>query len=86
MTDAPDDDVAIAGAKRWLNGGESHLDAWTVSHAYLALVERERRLREALIQARGALKCDAMLDEHGLHYGTTTVALEAINAALDDRT
>jgi hypothetical protein len=38
-------------------------------------------MRQALVQARGALRLDAMLDENGEPYGTTTVALEAINAA-----
>jgi DNA-directed RNA polymerase subunit RPC12/RpoP len=39
-------------------------------------------MQEALIQARGALRIDAMVDDEGNYFGTTMVALEAINAAL----
>ena len=37
---------------------------------------------EALIQARGALRLDAMVDENGEPYGTTKIALEFINMAI----
>jgi hypothetical protein len=40
------------------------------------------RMREALIQARGALRLDCMVDNDGKPFGTTTVALDAIDAAL----
>ncbi|MBX3380931.1 MAG: hypothetical protein KF805_12635 [Phycisphaeraceae bacterium] len=52
------------------------------------LIERDllaasnARLREACVQARGALLLDHMVDDTGKPYGTTTVALEAIHAAL----
>lgn len=39
-------------------------------------------VREALEQARGALLLDHMVDDAGQPFGTTTVALEAIDAAL----
>ena len=39
-------------------------------------------LVDAARQAKGALLLDAMLDEHGGPYGTTSVALDAIDAAL----
>lgn len=38
-------------------------------------------MREALSQARGALLLDHMVDDDGQPFGTTTVALEAIEAA-----
>lgn len=41
------------------------------------------KAREALIQARGALRLDHMVDENGEPYGTTTVALDEIDAALN---
>lgn len=37
---------------------------------------------EALIQAFGALKTDAMVNDNGVFYGTTIEALTAIKAAL----
>ena len=40
----------------------------------------------ALIQARGALRLDAMVDGGGKPYGTTAVALEAIDAAISKAT
>ena len=46
--------------------------------------EENKRLREALIQARGALRLDCMVDENGNAYGTTIVALEAIGEALEE--
>ena len=39
-------------------------------------------MRRALVQARGALLLDAMVDENGNAYGTTMVALKAIDTAL----
>lgn len=36
----------------------------------------------ALIQARGALRLDAMVDDAGKPFGTTTVALGYIDAAI----
>jgi DNA-binding CsgD family transcriptional regulator len=39
-------------------------------------------VREGLIQARGALRLDAMVDDRGEFFGTTEVALEAIEKAL----
>jgi hypothetical protein len=39
--------------------------------------------QEALMQANGALRIDAMVDEDGNPYGTTTVALEAIDFAME---
>jgi predicted RNase H-like nuclease (RuvC/YqgF family) len=39
-------------------------------------------LVNACIQARGALRLDVMLDDIGKPYGTTTVALDAIDVAL----
>jgi len=47
-----------------------------------ATVEQAAVIRDALIQARGALHIDSMTDEAGKPYGTTTVAQEAIGAAL----
>lgn len=37
---------------------------------------------EALIQAKGALRLDAMVDDNGKAFGTTIVALDAIEEAL----
>ena len=41
-----------------------------------------RDAREALIQARGALRLDVMVDDDGHAFGTTEVALEAIDTVL----
>ena len=43
---------------------------------------RIERLEGACVQARGALRLDAMVDENGVFYGTTGAALDAIEAAL----
>lgn len=40
------------------------------------------RLKQALVQARGALTLDHMVDDNGQPYGTTMVALQAIEEAL----
>lgn len=46
-------------------------------------VRRVRKeTRDALIQARGALRLDVMVDDDGKPFGTTVVAMEAIDAAL----
>lgn len=37
---------------------------------------------DALIQAKGALTLDVMVDENGEYFGTTKEALEAINEVL----
>jgi hypothetical protein len=52
------------------------------SRGSAATVEQVPIIRDALIQARGALHLDAMTDEAGKPYGTTTVAQEAISVAL----
>lgn len=39
---------------------------------------------EALVQARGALLLDHMVQDNGAPYGTTVVALDAIDAALKE--
>lgn len=41
-----------------------------------------KEAREVVIVARGALRLDAMVDERGKPFGTTTDALEAISAFL----
>lgn len=46
------------------------------------LIAASGEMREALIQAGGALRLDAMVDEGGEPYGTTVIALDAISAAL----
>lgn len=43
------------------------------------------RLREALVQARGALLLDTMTQDDGSPYGTTWVALQEIEKALYPR-
>ncbi len=45
---------------------------------------RVAELKAALIQCRGALRLDAMVDEDGQPYGTTEVALEAVRCALGE--
>lgn len=40
-------------------------------------------LRKACGQARGALMLDAMVDDDGEPFGTTTVALDALDKALE---
>lgn len=45
------------------------------------LTEVQKQLK-ALVQARGALILDHMVDDNGEPFGTTKVALEAIDAAL----
>lgn len=44
--------------------------------------QREAGLRDALIQAKGALILDHMIDDNGEPFGTTQVALEVIEQAL----
>lgn len=47
-----------------------------------ALREVLERARAALVQANGALRLDAMVDDNGKPFGTTSVALEDTDAAL----
>lgn len=47
---------------------------------------KAEKYREALVQARGALTLDHMVDSDGKPFGTTTVALEAIDDALGGET
>ena len=46
------------------------------------LVAAAPEMCKALIQALGALKFDAMLDDNGKPFGTTTLAIKAIAKAL----
>ena len=70
---------------QWIGCGPSVLDALAAAEAERdRLLEQTETMRSALIQARGALRLDAMVDRDGNPYGTTGVALEAIDAALGD--
>lgn len=50
-----------------------------------ALRARVAELEAALVQCRGALRLDAMLDDDGKPFGTTAEALKAADAALEPR-
>jgi len=56
---------------------------WEEIKANAQLISAAPDMYEALIQARGALRLDAMVDERGEPYGTTVEALKVINKALD---
>jgi hypothetical protein len=55
---------------------------WEEVMANAHLIAAAPELYEALILARGALCLDAMIDENGECFGTTAVALDAIDKAL----
>lgn len=46
------------------------------------LVVAAPELLAACVQARGALRLDHMVDDDGKPFGTTTVAMEALDAAI----
>lgn len=52
------------------------------ARANASLIAAAPDLYEACIQARGALRLDVMRDDDGKPFGTTTVALEALHAAI----
>lgn len=54
------------------------IDAALATDADRALLERVERMTAGLIQARGALLLDAMVDDDGKPFGTTSVALKAV--------
>lgn len=49
---------------------------------YFELLKIHTEMHEALIQARGSLIVDHMVDDEGNPYGTTKEALRAINKVL----
>jgi hypothetical protein len=74
----------------WVRADSDLAELREISEALAALegvpvvldAETWREAREALIIARGALRLDAMVDELGRPFGTTTDALEAIGKVL----
>ena len=52
------------------------------AEANINLMAAAPDMYDALISARGALRLDAMVKEDGEHFGTTKVALELIDMAL----
>lgn len=87
--------ISTDGSEQWCQlcgrasrpGEESHepecglaLDAGRALLAELAtLHEVAEAARHAVVQARGSIMIDAMVDDDGKPYGTTTVALEALD-------
>lgn len=55
---------------------------WHGTEKDAAFTVAAHAMYEALIQARGALRLDVMREDNGDYFGTTKVALEAIDAAL----
>ena len=69
-----------------VQAGEEHQYEYALTpeeaKATTRLITAAPDMYEALIQARGALRLDAMVDESGKHYGTTEVALHLIDEAI----
>lgn len=76
----------------WLLDGNDYIRAVACVNACIGMVDPAKEIallrdqnaamRNALVQARGALLLDHMVDDDGKPFGTTVVAIEAIDAAL----